>query len=71
MADTTPRFRTLGDLAEECGISPQRADYIIRSRRIPHQARAGIFRLFDAEAVHRLRIELRLQDARREGRNGN
>jgi len=69
--DNAPRFRTLGTLAEEVGISLARADYIVRSRGIEHGARAGTLRLFDEQAVQRVRVELKLMTLRREWRHGN
>ncbi|HUW31803.1 MAG TPA: hypothetical protein VM223_09345, partial [Planctomycetota bacterium] len=63
--DRCPRFRTIGDLADEVGISVARADYIVRTRRIAHAARAGCLRLFNDDAVARVRVEARLMDARK------
>lgn len=57
-------FRTLGDLARQVGVSPQQADYIIRRHGIPHTARAGTLRLFNDDAVRRVRLELELRRAR-------
>jgi len=68
--DDTPRFRTLGDLAREVGTTPQQADYIIRTRRIRHSARAGTLRLFDPDAVQRVRVEIKLMADRKGGGRG-
>jgi len=66
--DQCPRFRTIGDLAEEVGIGVARADYIVRTRGITHSARAGSLRLFNDDAVQRVRVEVRLMDARKGAR---
>ena len=66
--DQCLRFRTIGDLADEVGISLGKADYIIRTRGITHSARAGCLRLFNDDAVQRVRIEVQLINARKEGR---
>jgi len=58
-----PRFRTIGDLAAEVEISLERAEYIVRTRGIRHSARAGSLRLFNDDAVQRVRVEVRLMDA--------
>ena len=63
--DQCPRFRTIGDLADEVGISVAKAAYIVRTRRIGHSARAGCLRLFNDDAVQRVRVEARLMDARK------
>jgi len=65
MADDCIRFRTLGDLAKEVGLSREQADYIIRRHHIEHTARAGNLRLFGADAVRRVRLELKLREAAR------
>jgi len=65
MSDDCIRFRTLGDLAREVGVTNEQADYIIRRHRIEHTARAGNLRLFDADAVRRVQLELKLREAAR------
>jgi|GEM_PF-2609647 len=68
MLDEPIRFRTLGDLARQAGITREQADYVIRRHGIPHTARAGNLRLFDDDAVRRVRLEVRLRNARKGGR---
>lgn len=64
MIDHTPRLRTLGILARDVGIPPDRADRLIRRHGIEPIARCGIVRLFDTEACRRLRYLANVQDAR-------
>ena len=63
MADDCIRFRTLGDLAKEVGVTREQADYIVRRHHIGHTARAGNLRLFNTDAVRRVRLELKLREA--------
>ena len=42
---------TIGDIARRLGQPDHRIEYLIRTRNIPHVARAGRYRLFDEAAV--------------------
>ena len=63
---TPPRLRTPGVIARELGESLQRVQYILRTR--PHirpAALAGSLRLYDRQAVAKVRHELNAITARR------
>ena len=61
-----PRLRTPGVIAQELGESLHRVQYVLRSRSfIRPSARAGRFRLYDLEAVARIRHALNAMDARK------
>ena len=60
-----PRLDTLGRVADKLGEPSHRINYVIRARGIRPAAYAGRLRLFDREAVARIRYELNAIDARR------
>ncbi len=65
---TLPRLRTPGVIARELGVSLARVVYILATR--PHirpTALAGRLRLYDRQAVAKIRHELNAIDARRSG----
>ena len=65
-ADSIPRLRTPGRIAEELQVALHRVLHILSTRdHIAPVARAGTLRLFDAEAVAKVRLEINAQDARR------
>ena len=49
---------TLGSLARELGEPEHRVDHVIRSRNIEPVERAGILRIFNVDALNRVRAEL-------------
>src|SRR5207253_8449144 len=60
-----PSLLTAGRIADELGVSLQRVAYILASRRhITPVARAGTLRLFDRNAVAKVRHELNAIDAK-------
>lgn len=66
---TVPNLLTPGRIADELGVSLSRVVYVLSTRRhISPAARAGTFRLYDREAVAKIRHELNAIDARRGGR---
>jgi hypothetical protein len=50
---------TVGDIARRLGVPMHRVQYVILARGIKAAGRAGVLRLFDAEAVGRITAELR------------
>lgn len=58
---------TPGRIAAKLGVPLHRVQYIIRSRGVEPSAYAGRLRLFNREAVARIRHELNAIDARRAG----
>jgi len=69
MFSTTPQLRTPGRLAAELGVPLPRVLHILATRQhIKPTARAGTLRLYDADAVAKVRHELNAQDARRAGK---
>ncbi len=58
MIGTVPSLRTPGVIAAEIGAPLSRVLYILRTRDIRPIGRAGILRLYDAEAVQRVRKAL-------------
>ena len=63
-----PRLLTAGRIADELGVGLQRVLYVLSTRRhILPAARAGTLRLYDREAVAKIRHELTAIDARRNG----
>ena len=63
-----PSLFTPGRIADELGVSLPRVLYVLATRRhIVPVARAGTLRLYDREAVARIRHELNAIDARRNG----
>jgi hypothetical protein len=71
MPHTAPSLRTPGRISAELGVPIHRVLHILRTRHhICPQARAGILRLYGAEAVAQVRHEINKQDAIR-GRGGN
>lgn len=67
MKSIPPRLLTIGKIADILGTPAHRVRYIITSRNIPPAAYAGGYRLFDREAVARIRHELNAIQARRQG----
>lgn len=67
VATEAPRLNTTGAIADRLGVAVHRIHYIIETRGIEPAAYAGRLRLFDREAVARIRHELNAIDARREG----
>lgn len=64
-----PSLLTPGRMADELGVPLPRVLYVLATR--PHvrpAARAGTIRLFDREALARVRHELNAIDARRAGK---
>ncbi|MGA2259560.1 MAG: hypothetical protein ABSG53_33205 [Thermoguttaceae bacterium] len=63
-----PFLLTPGKIADELGASLQRVLYVLSTRRhILPAARAGTLRLYDRQAVAKIRHELNAMDARRNG----
>ncbi len=62
----TPKLRTPGVLASDLGVPLHRVLYLLRTRRhIRPAATAGVLRLYDCDALDKLRHELAMVDARR------
>jgi hypothetical protein len=51
--------RTIATIAEEAGVSIFRAQYAAKQAKVRPIARAGVVRLFDAEAVTKIKVTLR------------
>ncbi len=49
------QFMTTGEIADELGVTRDRVEYIVRSRKIGPVSRAGNYRLFNAEQVEQIR----------------
>ena len=63
-----PTLLTPGRLAAELGVPLHRVTHILRTRsHIQPKARAGQLRLYQRDAIAKLRHELNAQDARRHG----
>jgi hypothetical protein len=61
-----PKLRTPGVIAQELGEPLHRVLYVLRTRGfIAPSARAGRLRLYDLEAVARIRHALNAMDARK------
>ena len=60
-----PQLMTTGRIAQQLGQPVYRVAYVIATRRISESARAGTLRLFDRQAMARIRHELNAMDARR------
>jgi hypothetical protein len=61
-----PKLRTPGVIAHELGVPLHRVLYVLRTRAfIVPAARAGRLRLYDLEAVARIRHALNAMDARK------
>lgn len=67
MKPIPPHLLTIGKIANILAIPDYRVRYIVDSREIEPSAYAGCYRLFDREAVARIRHELNAIEARREG----
>lgn len=70
MPEKAPQLVTIGVIARELGITVDRVDRVLRTK--PHirpRAYAGNVRLFDNEAIARVRYEINRIDARRSGRS--
>jgi len=66
MCKNAVQLRTPGVIAAELGVSLTRVQYVLRTRpHIKASARAGVFRLFDRQAVAMVRHELTAIEARR------
>ena len=67
-AKSTPNLCTPGVVATELNEPLHRVQYVLQTRPdIRPSARAGRLRLYDREAIARIRHELRAIDARRKG----
>ncbi|MCC5830903.1 MAG: hypothetical protein JJU36_15765 [Phycisphaeraceae bacterium] len=66
--ESPPRLLTVGRMAEILGVPVSRVRYVLATRPdIRHCALAGIARLYDRQALARIRHELSAIDARRAG----
>jgi hypothetical protein len=66
-AKQVPKLRTPGVIAHELGEPLHRVLYVLRTRAfITPSARAGRLRLYDLQAVARIRHALNAMDARRD-----
>lgn len=69
MKTPVPNLRTPGRLAAELGVPIHRVLHVLATRsHITPRARAGTLRLYDADAVAKVRDELNVIDARRNRR---
>ncbi len=65
---TLPKAWTPGVIANELGESLSRVRYVLRTRHhIAPIGRAGLIRIYSADAVAKVRHELNAIDARRQG----
>jgi len=62
-----PSLNTPGRIAELLHVPLHRIVHILNTREIEPTALAGRVRLYDSNGLARIRYELNLQDARREG----
>jgi hypothetical protein len=70
MTTTTTRLMTAGLIANQLGEPLHRVQRVLATRDIRPAARAGTLRVYDRDAVERVRIALADIDARRtEGRS--
>jgi len=70
MQRSFPSLLTSGRLASELGVPIHRVLHVLATRQHIHpRARAGTFRLYDRDALAKVRHELNAIDARR-GRKG-
>ena len=68
---TPPKLVTTGVIADELGTTADRVRRVLdRHPEIRPRAYAGIARLFDNEAIARVRYLINRSDARRTGRKG-
>ena len=67
MTASPPPLNTTGRIAANLGVPVHRVQYVISSRDIRPAAYAGRLRLFDHEALARIRHELNAIDARCSG----
>ena len=68
-AKKCPQLHTTGRVAGELRIPLHRVQHILRTRpHIEPTARAGTLRLFNAEAIAKIRYESNLIDAKRSGK---
>jgi hypothetical protein len=71
MIGTEPKFITPGVIATELNTPLHRVLHILATRQhIRPAARAGILRLYQREAIARVRHELSAIDARQQSRKG-
>ncbi|MCC6322111.1 MAG: hypothetical protein IT438_11830 [Phycisphaerales bacterium] len=61
---------TVGEIARRLEREVHEVQYVIRTRGIKPEARAGNLRIFSEAAVARIASELRRIDAEREGPHG-
>ncbi len=67
-----PLLLTPGRIAGQLGVSLPRVLYVLATRRhILPSARAGTIRLYDRDAVAKIRHELNAIDARRSGQGAD
>ena len=64
-APTPPQLNTIGRIAGKLGVPVHRVQYVVQRTALVPAAYAGRLRLFDREAVARIRHELTAIDARR------
>ena len=57
--ETTKPLYSIGEIADFLGVEVYRIKYVIDSRQIPPTTRAGNYRLFNADALSRIRFELK------------
>ena len=65
-----PRLDTTGHIADKLGVPVHRVQYVVATRGITPAAYAGRLRLFDREALARIRYELNAIDARQSREGG-
>jgi hypothetical protein len=70
MPNDLPQLRTPGVIAAEVGAPLNRVLYILRTHAIRPIGRAGTLRLYDNDALARVRYELNVIAARRSDREG-
>lgn len=63
--DSLPRLDTPGRIAAKLGVPTHRVQYVITTRGITPSAYAGRLRLFNRDAIARIRHELTAIEARR------
>ena len=63
MSQATPVLPTVGEIARQLDEPLHRVEYVIRSRGIRAESRAGNCRVFSETAVNRIDSEIRRIDA--------
>ena len=67
MRTTAPPLPTVGEIARRLGQPVHRIEYVIRSRRIRPEGRAGGLRVFSEQAVEQISSALAAIDGRKPG----